>query len=76
MLSLEPLGLSRNQAAAYLGISATKFDQLVQDGRMPCPVQLDGRVIWHRLELVEAFEALPRRAANCDNNDPWASQCA
>ena len=75
-LSLEPLGLSREDAAAFVGLSATKFDQLVQDGRMPAPRQADGRVLWSRLELIDSFEALPRRAANSDCSDPWASQCA
>ena len=28
-------GLSRYEAAMYLGISASKFDELVRDGRMP-----------------------------------------
>jgi excisionase family DNA binding protein len=68
--------LAREEAAAYLSISPTKFDELVHDGRMPAPMQLDGRVIWHRLEILAAFERLPRRAANCHGSDPWASQCA
>jgi hypothetical protein len=28
-------GLRREQAARYIGIGPTKFDQLVDDGRMP-----------------------------------------
>jgi hypothetical protein len=28
-------GLSRSEAAMYVGISAAKFDELVADGRMP-----------------------------------------
>jgi hypothetical protein len=75
-LPLEPLGLCREDAADFVGLSATKFEQLVADGRMPLPRQADGRVIWSRFELIEAFEALPRRAANSDTEDPWASQCA
>ena len=32
--SLPPRGLSRVQAAEYIGIGATKFDEMVDDGRM------------------------------------------
>lgn len=75
-LLLEPLGLCREDAAAFVGLSTSKFDELVADGRMPQPRRADARVIWSRLELIEAFEALPRRAANSDDEDPWLSQCA
>ena len=39
-------GLSREEAAMYVGISPTKFDELVADGRMPGPVKIDGRKVW------------------------------
>src|SRR5262245_23845078 len=32
-----PLGLSRVAAAFYVGVSPTKFDQMIKDGRMPKP---------------------------------------
>lgn len=38
--------LSREEAATYVGIGATKFDELVKDGRMPKPFKIDGRVLW------------------------------
>ncbi len=52
-------GLRREEAAAYLGFSARKFDELIADGRMPKPKRIDGVVIWdiHRLDL--AFDSLP-----------------
>ena len=53
-------GLSRIEAAQYVGIGATKFDELVADGRMPTPRQLDGRKIWDVVELDLAFDALPK----------------
>lgn len=55
-----PRGLSRVQAAAYIGISTTKFDEIVNDGRMPKPRRIDGRKIWDRYELDLAFDVLPR----------------
>jgi predicted DNA-binding transcriptional regulator AlpA len=57
-LSLAPRGLSRGQAAAYIGVGVTKFDQMVDDGRMPRPKRIDGRLVWDRVKLDEAFEEL------------------
>lgn len=51
-------GFNRMEAAAYIGISPTKFDQLVADGRMPRPKQIDGRKVWDVCELDPAFEEL------------------
>ncbi len=56
--SLPPRGLSRIFAAAYIGVSPTKFDELVADKRMPRPKRIDGRRVWDRLMLDEAFAAL------------------
>jgi excisionase family DNA binding protein len=52
-------GLSRVEAAMYLGISPSKFDELVRDGRMPAPKRIDGRKVWDIHNLDVAFEALP-----------------
>jgi predicted DNA-binding transcriptional regulator AlpA len=52
-------GLSREEAAMYLGISASKFDELVRDGRMPRPKRIDTRKIWDVRDLDVAFDALP-----------------
>lgn len=59
--SLPPRGLSRLQAAAYIGVSATKFDEMVADKRMPKPKQIDGRVVWDLRRLDLAFDALPEQ---------------
>ena len=53
-------GLSRDEAAMYIGISPSKFDQLVEDRRMPAPVKIDGRKIWDIRHLDLAFDALSR----------------
>jgi predicted DNA-binding transcriptional regulator AlpA len=36
----------------------TKFDEMVDDGRMPRPKRIDGRIVWDRIKLDEAFDAL------------------
>lgn len=64
---ITPRGLQREVAARYVGISATKFDELVAAGRMPQPRRIDGRKVWDRLELDDAFEALPHE----DDVNPW-----
>jgi predicted DNA-binding transcriptional regulator AlpA len=64
---LEPRGLSRPEAADYVGISASLFDQMVKDGRMPLPKRINGRVVWDRRQLDRAFDDLP---GGSDEN-PW-----
>ena len=60
--SLPPRGLSRVQAAEYIGVGVTKFDEMVGDGRMPQPKRIDGRRIWDRIRLDAAFAALDDEA--------------
>lgn len=57
--SLPPLGLSRVEAAAYIGVSASMFDQMVKDGRMPGPKRINGRVVWDRKRVESYWAALP-----------------
>ena len=66
--SLAPRGLSREQAAAYIGISTSLFDMLVKDGRMPGPKRINARTVWDRMQLDAAFAALP---SNDDMANPW-----
>lgn len=57
-LSLPPRGLSRTESAAYIGVSPTLFDEMVRDGRMPRPKQVNARTVWDRRRLDIAFDAL------------------
>lgn len=59
ILTAAPRGLRRETAAVYVGVGVTKFDEWVRDGRMPRPKRVDGVVVWDRLALDSAFEALP-----------------
>jgi hypothetical protein len=63
-------GLSRLEAAMYIGVSATKFDELVDDGRMPKPKRVDGRKLWDIRELDLAFDVLGDEAELAD--DTWS----
>jgi predicted DNA-binding transcriptional regulator AlpA len=66
--SLPPRGLSREQAAAYIGVSPSLFDTLVKEGRMPTPKRINSRTVWDRLGLDAAFAALP---SNDGSPNPW-----
>lgn len=68
--SLAPRGLSRPVAAAYIDVSPTKFDEMVEDGRMPKPKRVDARKIWDRHQLDQAFSALPSDGG-ADEANPW-----
>ena len=52
-------GLNKKEAATYVGISKTKFDDLVSDKRMPPPRLADTKTIWDIRELDDFFERLP-----------------
>lgn len=56
---VSPRGLARAAAAAYVGVGATKFDEMTRDGRMPRAKRIDGRLVWDIKALDAAFEALP-----------------
>jgi predicted DNA-binding transcriptional regulator AlpA len=53
-----PRGLSREEAAYYVGIGLTLFDKMVADGRMPQPIRINSRVLWDVRELDSAFGQL------------------
>jgi len=63
-IAYPPRGLSRDEAARYVGVSSTKFDDLVTRGDMPKPKRIDGRVIWDRFALDMAFNSLPEGRGN------------
>ena len=66
-VSCPPRGLPRAQAAAYVGIKPTLFDEMVKDHRMPSPKRINTRTVWDRLALDEAFAALP----SDEDANPW-----
>jgi hypothetical protein len=61
--------MSRERAEAYVGVSASLFDEMVKDGRMPAPKRANSRVIWDRVQLDAAFEALPDGG---EGRNPWS----
>lgn len=57
--SYPPRGLSREEAARYIGVGPTLFDEMVSDGRMPKPKRANSRVLWDRVAIDIAFSELP-----------------
>lgn len=67
VLSIEPRGLNRVKAAAYVGVSSSLFEEMVADGRMPSPKTINSRRVWDRREIDASFDALPRK----EESNPW-----
>ena len=53
-----PLGMRREVAAWYLGVSPTTFDAWVLAGRMPRGKKVDGIRVWDRRRLDQHFDQL------------------
>ena len=66
----ERTGLSRFEAAEYIGVSPTLFDEMVKDGRMPRAKPINSRKVWHRVQVDKAFADLPDDEN--DKIDEWS----
>jgi hypothetical protein len=62
-------GLSRIEAATYIGISPSKFDELRKANRIAPPKVLDGRLIFTVERLDEFLDALPDE--NREGSEDW-----
>ena len=60
-------GLSRIEAAQYVGVGVSMFDQMVEDGRMPHPKQINTRKVWDRVAVDHYFDELPDENTPPDN---------
>ena len=69
------LGLSRAEAAEYVGVGVTLFDMMVADDRMPKPKMANSRKVWHRHQLDAAFAELPEEGQSPISSSPW-TDCA
>lgn len=63
-IAYPPRGMSRDEAARYVGVSITTFDRMVQAGWMPRPKRVFSRLIWDRLQLDAAFTDLAEQQTN------------
>ncbi len=60
-LAYPPRGMDLERAAAYVGLGRTKFLELIEAGRMPRPVDVEGSPRWDRFDLDRAFEDFKER---------------
>lgn len=56
--SYAPRLMRRLDAARYVGVSPTKFDEWVRQGQMPPSRKFGGVVVWDRLRLDAAVDEL------------------
>jgi hypothetical protein len=54
-------GLPELEAAAAVGVSQTKFREMVASGTMPQPRLVGGKLVYDVDELRAAFKAMPHR---------------
>src|SRR5690606_13446883 len=80
MQAVQPRGLRRTGAAAYLGISTSLFDRERAAGRIPAPRQMFGVALWDRHHLDSLFDGKPAVggivADNDNASDYWDRECA
>ena len=71
----EPIALSLEEAAAFVGMSATHFLRLMNEGVMPHPRRAGGRRLWDAEECIAAFRRLPREGGMSDPSeaDPYSA---
>jgi hypothetical protein len=65
-------GLSEAEAAAAVGVSATKFRELRKTNRMPAPRRIDNRLVYDVDELRTAFKSMPHDGNESNEEDTWA----
>lgn len=68
-LAFAPKGLSRLEAARYVGVSTTTFDEMVRERLMPRPKAVGTRVLWDRAQVDLFFEALPEREPTQESDE-------
>ncbi|WP_394891119.1 helix-turn-helix transcriptional regulator [Mesorhizobium sp. AaZ16] len=77
MQDIQPRGLRRTAAAAYIGISPSLFDRARAAGVIPAPRQMFGVALWDRHDLNSLFDGKPAMKADNDNSsDYWDRECA
>lgn len=73
MQAVQPRGLRRAAAAAYLGVSPSHFDKERAAGGIPAPRRLFGVLLWDRHDLDLLFDGKAGEiiAANDNESGAW-----
>lgn len=64
-----PRGLSREEAASYVGLGTSFFDQLIAEGKLPKPIRLGKRTIWDLRDLDAAFDSFKDSMPDLEPNE-------
>ena len=72
-LPLNPIGLSRIDAARYCGIGVTLFDLQVAEGVLPKPIKMGGRLVYDRRRIDAFFDSFNQTVQPLEVN-PWDIQ--
>lgn len=59
-------GLSCEEAATYIGVSSSLFDELIRFGAMPKPIRIKSRTVWDVHQLDQYFEEF-----SSPKDNPW-----
>lgn len=65
-------GLSRLEAASYVGVGVTMFDELVLEGKMPAAICVRSRKVWDIRDLDLAFDRMKGQDAVSANS--WSDR--
>ncbi len=69
---IERLAYRREEAAAVVGVSPTKFDDWVARGLMPKPIKCDGCSLFDARQLGAAWQAIRENAEDAvDKENPY-----
>jgi excisionase family DNA binding protein len=71
VLAYNTFGLSKQEAARYVGVPAAIFEAMVLDGRMPKPKAIGEHRLWSRASIRAAFVKLPEAGDNPQSLNPW-----
>ena len=72
--ALSPRLVARADAAYYVGVGTTLFDDLVRQGMMPRPKAIGSRRLWDLRELDKTIDELPEAGEpphGCGAPDGW-----
>lgn len=64
VIDFAPRGLSADEAARYIGVGRTMFEELVASRKMPRPKRIGSRVIYDRFEVDACFSDIESAPAN------------
>jgi predicted DNA-binding transcriptional regulator AlpA len=69
--NLPPRCLRRTEAAAYIGVSPSLFDQMIYKGVMPKPLRFGERVFWDRHAIDRAVDEMAARTSPEAASNEW-----